>query len=694
MLLRLVCIFLVCAGAASAQGRREVQVTAPASSSEATFEVCVEIDVVEGPYREPVPVSGAVVELGVGWGEEEASAFWALPVLARVTADEQGRIRETLAVPERWLERESACIWARVEMPGRTRRAVARQVPNKADSEPLLLRIYRGGTVTGTVIDGAGEPVAQADVGLYRRHSSTLELWRSGLADSAGRFALNYAKAGVHDVQARDARLGTGEEGSLALDFETRNELLEITLVGGVSLAGRVLDPDGYPVPGLTVTVVPRGGLPDELGRSRARAGGGLLSGRAVTDRRGRFELSNLVAGEYAVYGDYQGVRLPRRTLERRMRMRARVGSTRSSKPAKTPRGTLMGTHTAPSTAPEDFILHARRLEVTVVDHVGRRVDPTAALLAYYEDTPGAPELRLSERNYFWSGMAPIQFDELVVYAVEPDKQYVLSWRDEALSLAELSIDVDWSQARIPLELRLGPPGEPARLTVRVLGPGGELYPDDWSVNAAMLFLCSAKTGREVATTVRIGRGPPPEFSDSTWQHTLQRGRYRVELSAPSGQGCGITLPFPRTPLLPVSAEVELASGEGRTLDLHLEPGGHLDFEPLTPRPAMTPAETRALTPNNTITLALIEATRIRLSAARAVLTSRTGDRTEVPLFDVQGPNDLRSHGLPWVIRGWPARGLSPIAPGDWTLRLERDGDLLLERQVTIVAGEVTTVRW
>ena len=67
------------------------------------------------------------------------------------------------------------------------------------------------------------------------------------------------------------------------------------------------------------------------------------------------------------------------------------------------------------------------------------------------------------------------------------------------------------------------------------------------------------------------------------------------------------------------------------------------------------------------------------------------GRRLRLEAFEVDGLPDWR---IDWLLPGWPARGLDPLPPGEWTLRAERDGKVPFETRVRIEAGQVTTVRW
>ena len=89
----------------------------PATGAAPTFPVDVEIDVQRGPHNAPTPAAGIVIELGIG-RKDDAPLHLDRPVLARVTSDERGMVRETLEVPERWKDDRKAWIWARVATPG------------------------------------------------------------------------------------------------------------------------------------------------------------------------------------------------------------------------------------------------------------------------------------------------------------------------------------------------------------------------------------------------------------------------------------------------------------------------------------------------------------------------------------------------------------------------------------------------
>ena len=78
------------------------------------------------------------------------------------------------------------------------------------------------------------------------------------------------------------------------------------------------------------------------------------------------------------------------------------------------------------------------------------------------------------------------------------------------------------------------------------------------------------------------------------------------------------------------------------------------------------------------------------LGGGKAVLIGAMGEQLEGLRFEL-GSVPIKHDGL---IPGWNARCLTPIPPGRWTLRVEDEGRVLFEREVTIESGQTTTLRW
>ncbi|MCB9832859.1 MAG: carboxypeptidase regulatory-like domain-containing protein [Planctomycetes bacterium] len=180
------------------------------------------------------------------------------------------------------------------------------------------LYLGQGPVVRGRVIDGeTGEPLGAFDLyGNGAKDPVALEARdRQRVVDAEGRF--EYAVP-VVGSQARfiwlHARAPGYAGGSVLVDFSLRGngigeltglrEGVEIVMLKGGGLAGRVVDPAGRPLPGCSIVArrlrdpaaVPNSPLINQLGPESY-----VIAGRAHGDEEGRFLVANLGAGRYRV---------------------------------------------------------------------------------------------------------------------------------------------------------------------------------------------------------------------------------------------------------------------------------------------------------------------------------------------------------------------------------------------------------
>jgi hypothetical protein len=156
------------------------------------------------------------------------------------------------------------------------------------------LRLERGVTVAGRVLDAAGEPIAGAEIWLTR-DSDFIDGFPAATSAVDGTYSIEGVVSAERYVGAREPR--HAPSGSHHV-YASSGSTLELELVlGGPSgaVAGRVLDVNGAPIEGARVVVGPKDA--PELVRS-----GGATSftpdGCATTSAGdGAFELSGLLAG-------------------------------------------------------------------------------------------------------------------------------------------------------------------------------------------------------------------------------------------------------------------------------------------------------------------------------------------------------------------------------------------------------------
>jgi len=188
-------------------------------------------------------------------------------------------------------------------------------LPVTSPQKGLRVVLEQGATVTGEVLSETGEPVLSARVGLVPRQP---EVNPSGvkraLTDAKGRFVLQGIEAGHHSLVV--ARTDSDTERRLATRLEVRGREpvhARLQFVAGLSLSGIVEDVEGHPLEGVLVRATPTGkavvvGARGDDSGAHVVSYPGEASGK--TDEEGRFELSQLVPGTYALMARRAGHQL------------------------------------------------------------------------------------------------------------------------------------------------------------------------------------------------------------------------------------------------------------------------------------------------------------------------------------------------------------------------------------------------
>lgn len=161
---------------------------------------------------------------------------------------------------------------------------------------PLEIVLTRGATVTGRVVDGFGAAVAGAMVraeGAEKPRDVFFQRGRPVFAqtDEDGEFVLSGVAHGAVRVQARGEEFQPGEPLLLDLAPGERRDGVRLELQRGGALAGRVSGPDGEPVADVQVST------------SSGRLGFG--HGRARSDSEGRYRIGGLRPGAVQVQADH-----------------------------------------------------------------------------------------------------------------------------------------------------------------------------------------------------------------------------------------------------------------------------------------------------------------------------------------------------------------------------------------------------
>lgn len=174
---------------------------------------------------------------------------------------------------------------------------------------PVALRLDRATdlkdavAVAGTVADGAGSPIAGAELFAVRaaetwthgRRTKERIAERLGTADLQGGFHAEGLLPGAFDLLACAKGYVCGRVGSLQIPAGNRLPNLKFALSRGVGIEGRLRDAGGKPAAGVTIEaakILPNGNPIAEVERPRSTA---------VSNGEGLFTLTGLEPGRYEV---------------------------------------------------------------------------------------------------------------------------------------------------------------------------------------------------------------------------------------------------------------------------------------------------------------------------------------------------------------------------------------------------------
>lgn len=156
---------------------------------------------------------------------------------------------------------------------------------------PLEVLLERPASLSGWVVDEAGDGIASALVGATAEQGDT----RNTFSDDTGGFEIAAVSAGQWTLGASAAGYRDGRLTRLAVEPGAEVGGLEIELRPGTGLGGRVVDTDGSPAVGVTMELAGNDGQHD---------------GR--TDAGGRFRFTGLAPGRYRLSADDEGRRIER----------------------------------------------------------------------------------------------------------------------------------------------------------------------------------------------------------------------------------------------------------------------------------------------------------------------------------------------------------------------------------------------
>ncbi|MDP8983407.1 MAG: carboxypeptidase-like regulatory domain-containing protein [Acidobacteriota bacterium] len=175
-------------------------------------------------------------------------------------------------------------------------------------------------SIEGTVIDaGTREPVKKASVMLMGRFSL------NAITDASGHFAFRQLPAGQYSIQAQSEKYPPAQPGGegghflavpLAADEQKRD--VNLTLTPGAAIRGRLVDDEGSPMPGCSVTAMQFREV--DAGRTLQGANWG------TSDGIGEYLISRVRPGKYYIMAHcYRAVTLPHAFIRRSDAMDAPV---------------------------------------------------------------------------------------------------------------------------------------------------------------------------------------------------------------------------------------------------------------------------------------------------------------------------------------------------------------------------------
>jgi Carboxypeptidase regulatory-like domain len=185
---------------------------------------------------------------------------------------------------------------------GRSEEIVVSQGEKKTGIE---IRLVRGATIKGRVLDAKGGPVAGATVqpdpaSLSQSGAAGIFLTvmmsnmrrdiREAKTDKDGNYTLPNLLSGSYTLQVRHPEYGPHTTPSFAVGNSGEVNQPDIVMSRGASVRGRVKLPDGNPDPKAMVQVTPVGGTPNFSGHRTA-----------YTNSDGFFEVTGLAVGQYRV---------------------------------------------------------------------------------------------------------------------------------------------------------------------------------------------------------------------------------------------------------------------------------------------------------------------------------------------------------------------------------------------------------
>jgi RNA polymerase sigma factor (sigma-70 family) len=192
-------------------------------------------------------ITGATVIIKARAGADD-SPDWTWVSGAKVTTDTQGRWRYG-EMPSGWRN-----VYITVTHPDYVPTFMQREIPTPSDlmlkARKAEMTLDEGLALVGRVVDVNGRPLAGAKIGLGSDRRIMQSDFPSTTADAEGRFRFGHVPSGTHTVTAQSP----GRAPELAdVVVAPGMKPVELRLGPGHLIRGRVINPEGKPLDGVTV---------------------------------------------------------------------------------------------------------------------------------------------------------------------------------------------------------------------------------------------------------------------------------------------------------------------------------------------------------------------------------------------------------------------------------------------------------
>lgn len=169
----------------------------------------------------------------------------------------------------------------------------------EGDTSPVVdIFLSQAGSISGIVQDPLGSPVADACLALLQLEDDRCTGTGGERTDAEGRFEYRGLLSGEYRIQARGKGFAPGESRTVTISLgqEVRNVI--VGLLPAARISGRVVDENGLPVPGASLSIEPDYG---QVLKQGGFWGPLMLHTEGGTDSSGRYSVGDLPAGHFRI---------------------------------------------------------------------------------------------------------------------------------------------------------------------------------------------------------------------------------------------------------------------------------------------------------------------------------------------------------------------------------------------------------